>query len=356
MGDTTAAIVWGIPVKISNLLCSIDAFHKAIPTIQTLRLCNQSGQGEDARITKLPKELIGFIEEELLAIHRQEEESRDGGWVQNYRCFQGSCRPSQHSIEMDPSMVDDAFEELYEEHPEWRRMDEEIVHPKNFDELLQAKLDEKGDDYFDDVSYELCFDNICAWPSDVKKHIASKGNEVVRKHFGLDIFVKQENLDETAADYLMSHDRAFVRSYREFHQATICYLVIPSKAARWKVRLDPTSLDSGEIFGESTNSMLLDRNSLDPTEERQQRFARAMRQLALKPSVHTSQLRTALSAAPPINASSPLTQTTVPRIIEKKSAEEVKKRDAAMTNRIRDLEQSQWSKLMLLVNHVCSAY
>ncbi|THW46512.1 hypothetical protein D6D17_07691 [Aureobasidium pullulans] len=79
MGDTTAALVWGVPVRISDLLCSVDAFHKAMPTIQTLRLCNQFGQGEDARITKLPKELIAFIEEELLAIHRQEEESRSVG-------------------------------------------------------------------------------------------------------------------------------------------------------------------------------------------------------------------------------------------------------------------------------------
>ena len=149
-----------------------------MPTIQTLRLCNQFGQGEDARITKLPKELIAFIEEELLAIHRQEEESRNVGWAQTYRCFEGSCRPSQHSIEMDPSIIDEAFEELYEEHPEWLHMDEETVHPKEFDELLEAKLDEKRDEYYEDVSYDLCFDNICAWPSDVKKHIASKGNEV----------------------------------------------------------------------------------------------------------------------------------------------------------------------------------
>ncbi|THZ95071.1 hypothetical protein D6C88_02081 [Aureobasidium pullulans] len=160
MGDTTAALVWGIPVRISDLLCSVDAFHKAIPTIQTLRLCNQFGQGEDARITKLPKELIGFIEEELLAIHRQEEESRNVGWAQTYRCFEGSCRASRHSFEMDPSIVDAALEELYEEHPEWLHMDEETVHPKEFDELLEAKLDEKRDEYYEDVSYDLCFDNI----------------------------------------------------------------------------------------------------------------------------------------------------------------------------------------------------
>ncbi|THY48373.1 hypothetical protein D6C98_06761 [Aureobasidium pullulans] len=348
MGDTTAALVWGIPVRISDLLCSVDAFHKAIPTIQTLRLCNQFGQGEDARITKLPKELIGFIEEELLAIHRQEEECRDRGWAEKYRCFEGSCRPSQHSIEMDSSMFDEAIEELYEEHPEWRYMDDETVHPKDYDELLQAKFDEKRDEYFDDI----CFDNKFEWPSDIKKHIASKGNKVVRKHFGLDLFVMQETLDETVAGYLMSHDKAFFRSDRELQQATICYLVIPSKAARWKVRLDPMSMDSCDYFGESANSMLLDRNSLDPTEEHQQRFARAMRQLALKPSVHPSQLQTALSAAPPINASSPLTQTTVHKAIKKKSEKEVKKRDAAMTNRIRDLEQSQWPKLMFLVNHI----
>lgn len=161
-----------------DLLCSVDAFHKAIPTIQALRLCNRFGQGENARITKLPKELIGFIEEELLAMHRQEEESRDCGWAQKYRCFEGSCRPSQHSIEMDPSIIDEAFEELYEEHPEWLHMDEETVHPKEFDELLEAKLDEKCDEYYEVNFYELCSNNKFEWPCDVKKHIASKGNEV----------------------------------------------------------------------------------------------------------------------------------------------------------------------------------
>jgi hypothetical protein len=98
----------GVLVKPVDLLCNLDAFRKAIPTIHALRLCNQYGNGQGAGITKLPKELIGFIEEELLVSLRQEE-TRDGhGWAKKFGCFGRTCSPRDHIDKAHPMEYCDA--------------------------------------------------------------------------------------------------------------------------------------------------------------------------------------------------------------------------------------------------------
>ncbi|THX52019.1 hypothetical protein D6D06_07013 [Aureobasidium pullulans] len=355
MGDNTAALVWGTPVHPVNLLVSIDAFRKATPILHSLRLCNQFGQGTDVHINKLSKELIDFIEEEVLTIHRREEERLELGWAQRHHCFQGTCRPGEHLCppKIYDAIVKVAYQDLCEEHPEWYHLEDGLETPENLDELLAKRINENRDQYYFGSTYDFCSDSRSEWLADVRKHVDLKGgNAMVRKYFGLDIFIMQENLDRQTTCYLKDYEKLFSETYSELQQATICYLVIPTQTAQWNMRFN-SLFGPNERFGESANSMLLDRNSLDPTEEHQQRFARAMRQLGLKPSVHPSQLQTALSAAPPITASSSLRQTTVHKVIMKKSDEEVEKKHAAINKRIRDLEQSQWPKLMLLFSQVC---
>jgi hypothetical protein len=92
----------GIPAKLMDFLRNLDAYRKAIPTIHTLRLSNQFGKGEHAAITKLPKELIGFNEEELLAIHRRGEGRVSLGWTRKYHCYERSCRPREHRLVYNP--------------------------------------------------------------------------------------------------------------------------------------------------------------------------------------------------------------------------------------------------------------
>ncbi|KAH0016090.1 hypothetical protein KCU78_g7975, partial [Aureobasidium melanogenum] len=358
MGDTTAAIVWGIPVDPVDFLCNLDAFRKVLPTINTLRLCNQFGKGKNAGITKLPKELIEFIEEELLTLHRRQER-RFFGWCQKYRCFEGSCRASDHmdanDLGMYPEVVENAEIRLHRAHPEWSTADG-FDFPANYQDLLDEEVVSRLDELADKDTWEYCFETKMEWDAEVRKHMGADGNnDILRRHFGLEAFIMHENLDASTIAYLKGNVERYSHKVTCPEEATICYLILPTQSAQWKVRLDPISRDSGEYYGESASSMLVDRNSLDLTEGHQKRFAQAMLRLALKPSVHPSQLYKTLSATSFIGNSS-LRQFPLPAANEKVSIEERKKRDAITTKRIKSLDESQWPKLMFLVNTDCYAF
>ncbi|KAH0274241.1 hypothetical protein KCU91_g5400, partial [Aureobasidium melanogenum] len=303
IGDTTAAIVWGIPVKLVDILNNLDAYRKAIPTIHTLRLCNQFGKGDSAFITRLPKELI----------------------------------------------------RLSDTHPEWP-LDEWLCNgysnlPADVQKLVDAGVADDFDEYGEECVWELRDENSLNWPSKVRNHMSSRGNnDVLRKHFGVDIWIMHERLDTPTTDYLKRTKRFSHRTGNP-EKATICYLILPTRAAQWRTRIDSDWAFSGELSGSSANSVLVDCSSLSLTEEHQPRFARVMLRLALKPSVHPSQLRGALSAASAMSTStSPLRQVPFPTTNGNPSVEEKTKRDAATKKRTKDLEASRWPKLMLLVD------
>ncbi|KAH0274306.1 hypothetical protein KCU91_g5350, partial [Aureobasidium melanogenum] len=363
IGDTTAAMVWGIPVKPVDLLNNLDAYRKAIPIIHTLRLCSQFGKGDSVFITRLPKELISLIEEELLILQRRHEKRSGHSWIKKYCCFEGSCRPSDHMYDIGypfeaeayDSTIEDALTRVSEMHPEWP-MDEWLSNgysslPAHVRKLVDAEVADDFDDYGDELIWELRDENSSNWPSKVRKHMSSKENkDVLRKHFGLDVWIMHENLDTTTTEYLKRIKR-FSHTMCDPQKATICYLILPTRAAQWGTRIGPDYGFSGDFSGSSANSMLVDSDSLSLTEERQRRFARVMLRLALKPSVHPSQLRGALSAAPAISSSSsPLRQLPFPTTDGNLSVKEKTKRNAATKKRIKDLEASHWPKLMLLVD------
>jgi hypothetical protein len=177
--------------------------------------------------------------------------------------------------------------------------------------------------------------------------------QILRKHFGLEAFVMHENLDPSTFQYLKRNNGRY--AYRTGpEKATLCYLVLPSRAAQWETRPDDDALSSGYYSGESGSSMLVDPSSLALTEEHQRRFAREVLQLALKPSVHPSQLTQEMSATSPIGNFSLLKK--IPRSAPNKevSEEEQARRDSATRKRISDLEQSKWPKLMLLSSQTYS--
>ncbi|KAK6006155.1 hypothetical protein QM012_006565 [Aureobasidium pullulans] len=359
MGDTTAAIVWGISVDPVDFLSNLDAFRKALPAIHSLRLCNQFGQGEKAAITKLPRELIEVIEEELLALHHQQEKSLLFGWSQKYRCFEGSCRASDHMdadhLGMHEDVVENAEIRLHQAHPEWSTA-EGFEFPENYQNLLDEEVASRLDELADEYTWEYCFETKMKWVPEVRKHMCADGNnDVLRRHFGLEGFIMHENLNTSTIAYLKSNVPRYSYEVTCPEKATICYLILPTQSAQWTVRLDPNSIDSGEYYGESASSMLVDRNSLDLNQEHQKRFARAMLRLGLKPSVHPSQLYKTLSATSSVGDST-FRQVPPPAADKNASTEERKKRDAITTERIRSLNESQWPKLMFLVNTDCCAF
>jgi hypothetical protein len=161
-----------------------------------------------------------------------------------------------------------------------------------------------------------------------------------------------ETLDPSTVEYLKSTEDRY--SYRsEPEKVTVCYLILPSRTAHWETLLDPALADCGRYQGVSASSMLVDRSSLDLTSEHQRRFARAMLRLALKPSVHPSQLQDNLSAASTIGNSPSLKPSPRPASNKEVSGKDEIDPDTVTTKRIKDLEQSQWPKLMLLASHSC---
>jgi hypothetical protein len=141
-----------------DFLRNLDAYRKAIPTIHTLRLSNQFGKGEHAAITKLPKELIGFIEEELLAIHRRGEGRVSLGWTRKYHCYERSCRPREHRLVYNP---------IYEYFSDDGGSDYSI-----------DDSDSERDEMYDG-DYEACYENRDGWPQDLLGYMKDKGNKDV---------------------------------------------------------------------------------------------------------------------------------------------------------------------------------
>jgi hypothetical protein len=161
-----------------------------------------------------------------------------------------------------------------------------------------------------------------------------------------------ENLDASTIKYLERTDDRYSKGMSETTKATICYLTLPSQSARWATQPKESPEGDDCYHAESASSMLVDRSSLDLTDEHRRRFARAMLRLALKPSVHPSQLQKSLSAASTINNLSPPQQSSTPN--KDLSEEEIAKREIVTTRRITQLEQSQWPKLMLLASQTIS--
>lgn len=162
-----------------------------------------------------------------------------------------------------------------------------------------------------------------------------------------------ETLNTSTINYLKRTNTCYSSRTRP-EKATICYLVLPSRNAQWETRFDEMSEDLGYYHGESAISMLVDRNSLYLTEEHQRRFARAMRRLALKPSVHPSQLQKDISANSTIGNSSSPERTSLSAPTKRGSPQDNARKDVVTSRRIEDLEQSQWPKLMLLATQTIS--
>lgn len=171
-----------MPVNPADFLCKLDAFRKALPTINSLRLCNRFGKGENTGITKLPRELIGFIEEELLELHREHEENRLYGWSKTYCCFEGSCRPSDHLDGGDLDMYEDVIEsaeiDLLKAHPEWSTADG-LDFPADYQDLLDEEVANRLDEYADEYMWEFCFQTKMEWEAKTRKHMTNNGNDDV---------------------------------------------------------------------------------------------------------------------------------------------------------------------------------
>jgi hypothetical protein len=85
-------IEWAVPVDMTRLGASLEAYSRLETSITTLRLCHRFCQ---APLSKLPQELLEHIIDEA---HQAEIQETLEDWVSNQEreCFQGLCKPEDH--------------------------------------------------------------------------------------------------------------------------------------------------------------------------------------------------------------------------------------------------------------------
>lgn len=90
---TDCSLSQGIPIRPDLLGAHLEAYAKAKPIINALRLCNRFGKGEKAAITKLPAELLLIIESYHVENCRR---WRRYMWTQLFKCWENRCSPIEH--------------------------------------------------------------------------------------------------------------------------------------------------------------------------------------------------------------------------------------------------------------------
>lgn len=93
MSSLDVEIAWAIPVEATRLVAHLTAHLNLIPVTETLRLCNRYGRGTQAYITKLPLELVKYIESCLVLDQRASELREYELW---YKCVTETCGWRDH--------------------------------------------------------------------------------------------------------------------------------------------------------------------------------------------------------------------------------------------------------------------
>jgi hypothetical protein len=83
-------LMWAIPVSMSELGASIEAYSDTIPQADTLRLCHRFS---NQSLSRLPQEIIEQIVNE---IRRCTYDKIAPGWHRDLMCFQNRCSLESH--------------------------------------------------------------------------------------------------------------------------------------------------------------------------------------------------------------------------------------------------------------------
>lgn len=91
-------VAWAVPVKVNELGARLQSYLETKPSIDTLRLCNRFGKGNNVFVTSLPAEVLELI---VQHVRWMDFESNLEQWTQNQRCCEGDCDPPEHFTEED---------------------------------------------------------------------------------------------------------------------------------------------------------------------------------------------------------------------------------------------------------------
>ncbi|KAK4891742.1 hypothetical protein LTR27_009750 [Elasticomyces elasticus] len=111
MPTITSRLAYVVQVNAAHLVTHIEAEAQLYPVTETLRLCHVFGTGDDAHITRLPKELVDMIEDEVVAESVSTRTQRQEAASKMSECFGQKCSPLEDhaSKETQLAIVNEAF-------------------------------------------------------------------------------------------------------------------------------------------------------------------------------------------------------------------------------------------------------
>jgi hypothetical protein len=85
-------LTWAVPVDITELGASLEAYSNQLSQQITFRLCHRFGGGA---LAQLPQEIVDHI---ISDAHQLEKIALHPKWFQEFTCFQGRCTRGQHFV------------------------------------------------------------------------------------------------------------------------------------------------------------------------------------------------------------------------------------------------------------------
>ncbi|KAK5739172.1 hypothetical protein LTR17_005473 [Elasticomyces elasticus] len=217
MPTITNRLAYAVKVDAAHLVTHIEAEAQLYPVTETLRLCHVFGTGDDAHITRLPKELVDMIEDELVAESVSIRARRQEAASKMSDCFGQNCSPLRDhaSKETQLAIVNEAFTRWGEPTVD-SLLDDRVDSAK--EHICDNRLDWEEDFWQEHHSSEIEEWQKLVGKLGVKEHgLFTKHQDFVRKRYGLEVFVAHRHDGE----------RVWYDGYKGIY-TTLAYVVLPS--------------------------------------------------------------------------------------------------------------------------------
>lgn len=244
MATSNATLAWSIPVRPDVLIAHLIARMMLEPTLTTLRLCHNFGQGDHAAINRLPLGLVAHIESYLV---EEERATRRKEHLHNFRCWQSLCVPSGH---VPKNELQEYFINMEDD-----RSDNESLCKLSAEQM--ADIDESL--WEDDDREELWAYNHGVAKQDWRELYGGpsrnsgflhQAETILLRDFGRGLWATQVQCDNSSSDAQTEHQ---LRIGSDTITSTQTYLTLPSMKHQFCVKRvegeaqTPSDLDNWEV-------------------------------------------------------------------------------------------------------------
>ncbi|GAB7343453.1 hypothetical protein MBLNU457_1477t1 [Dothideomycetes sp. NU457] len=295
-----STVTWAIPVSVGQLIGHLEAHKKMKATIDTLRLCNRFGKGPNAKVTKLPVELVEMIEQEIL---REPRATAARAWERRHACIEQRCQPLDHfhyfelkefarivmgisapwddEPDCQPSEPESDFDFDGSEFGSQPDTDVKSLHLKenmklylkgefqcdcNAHQEFRKKLINFASGELEDYP-DHDFEGKEDWEVDMAGLVNGDLSKILKDELGVEAIVEQHMVSDW------------------YDSVTVCYLALPSKAAKNDYMMD------FDIGARDFQCSVIDQDSLRLAEQHKKRLRYAMSVLSLDVCVHSTQFK-----------------------------------------------------------------